>query len=80
MLKLKVLENIDLISAELANLITKRVELASQNNKPYFIALSGGNTPKRLYEIMNDQLTKSNLDYQNHLGIIQIDERLVCDL
>lgn len=75
MLKLKVLENIDLISAELANLITKRVEISIQNDKPYFIALSGGNTPKRLYEIMNEQLISSNLQFNNHLGIIQIDER-----
>lgn len=75
MLKLKVLENLDLISAELANLITSRVEAASQTDKPYFIALSGGNTPRKLYEVLNEKLTGSRTDYKNHLGIIQIDER-----
>ncbi|MHA2098144.1 MAG: 6-phosphogluconolactonase [Candidatus Kariarchaeaceae archaeon] len=76
-MKIKVLENLDAISAELAKLILGRIELSIRNNKPYYLALSGGDTPRQLYEQLNSLLEQSDDNFTDQLGVVQIDERWV---
>ncbi len=76
-MKIKRYSDIHEISAELANNLKSEIINAVRKSQHIFIALSGGNTPRELYSILNSHLLESDIDVTSYLGIIQIDERWV---
>lgn len=75
-MQLKVAKNIDELSQQAADWITTYVQLILKKQTRFAIVLSGGSTPKKLYQLLATGQYKNNIDW-NKLHFFWGDERFV---
>ncbi|HUY15046.1 MAG TPA: 6-phosphogluconolactonase [Terriglobia bacterium] len=64
------------MSEAAAGLIVARTGEKAANGKPFSLALSGGNTPRRLYQLLASDAFSAQLPWQQ-IHLFQVDERCV---
>lgn len=61
---------------EVANLLVQNVQAAKDTGRKYHLAVSGGTTPRLLFDLLASNAFKHNIDWQ-HVQIFWVDERCV---
>jgi 6-phosphogluconolactonase len=75
-MNLNISKNIEALSEQVANWIIDYIKTILQNQDRFTICLSGGNTPKKLYQFLTSESLKNKIDWKK-IHVFWGDERYV---
>jgi 6-phosphogluconolactonase len=75
-MQIKIYKNIDELSIQVATWVVDYIQSALETHDRFTIALSGGNTPKRLFQVLASEKFKHQIDWKK-MHVFWGDERAV---